>query len=909
MKYESHLLVEEVSLAAGQEWAASSGAWHVLRVNYGEGYWLDRTQSYALSQGDMLVLAPGASGRFRASLIGELHLHAFAFDPARLCGLLSFAERQYFAQQVRTAPPARVFPATHAAALTFAALVGEQHGLLGERARILAVLGEIFDGDLARDTAIIRGSRPARQRFHDLIHRMPEIELLRHTSEELGRLCGCTGPHFSRLFRKQFGTSPRARQTELRLDLASQLLLESETKIIDVAFESGYRSLSLFNAVFKRRYKMTPSAWRRKNVEFLKKQTRAAAAAVALAFTAMLPLRGAEAVAPGPVKTNAPATKGNEASGAATATKEVTFEVKGYALDGNTLLPEAVTTPLLQKHTGPAVSFETIRKALADLQMAYRDRGYITVAVALPPQQLTNGIVHVQVTEGRLMEIVVHGNRYFSSNNVMRALPSLHTNSLLNSLVFQQELDRANANRDRQIYPVINPGPEPGTSALELKVKDRLPVHGRVELDNYSTPNTPELRANAAIQYNNLWQLEHQVGLQYSFSPEDYKSGNFPFYDLPLIASYSAFYRMPLSPVNGPTPTRDYEAGDFGYDEVTHRFRPPPVREGSELIFYASRSSIDTGHILQSETLTPPTIPPEGALQVQDQIFNRSLTVNENLGARWSLPLPDLGALRSSLSLGPDFKNFRIESTQDRTFQATVFVPEVGQVGPPFTQFPSPPTSSSRSLFNSVQYLPVTLLWEGSARDKWGSTSLSLNQSANYGELLGDSDDFRAIAGSKKANGNYYLLMAGATREQKLFGDWGLRLHADGQWANQPLISNEQFALGGLAGVRGYRDGEEYGDTGWRVQFEPHTPVLTAGVVNGVPVTARLFTFVDYGERYLIDPGPRPGSVQMLGLGGGLDSSIGSHVDFRIATGVPALDVPGRKSGDARVYFTVSAQY
>jgi hemolysin activation/secretion protein len=109
--------------------------------------------------------------------------------------------------------------------------------------------------------------------------------------------------------------------------------------------------------------------------------------------------------------------------------------------------------------------------------------------------------------------------------------------------------------------------------------------------------------------------------------------------------------------------------------------------------------------------------------------------------------------------------------------------------------------------------------------------------------------------------------------------------------------------------VRGYRDGEEYGDSGWRIQFEPHTPILTVGVVNGVPITARLFTFVDYGERYLLDPGTRPGSVSMLGLGGGLDSSIGSHVDFRITIGVPALDVPGRSSGDARAYFTISAQF
>ena len=49
----------------------------------------------------------------------------------------------------------------------------------------------------------------------------------------------------------------------------------------------------------------------------------------------------------------------------------------------------------------------------------------------------------------------------------------------INSHVFQRELDLANANRDRQVYPVIGPGLEPGTSELTLKVKDRFPLHAR----------------------------------------------------------------------------------------------------------------------------------------------------------------------------------------------------------------------------------------------------------------------------------------------------------------------------------------------------------------------------------------------------------------------------------------------
>jgi len=56
----------------------------------------------------------------------------------------------------------------------------------------------------------------------------------------------------------------RSRQTELRLLKARQLLSDSTAKIIEVAFESGYRNLSLFNSLFKRRFGVTPSECRAK---------------------------------------------------------------------------------------------------------------------------------------------------------------------------------------------------------------------------------------------------------------------------------------------------------------------------------------------------------------------------------------------------------------------------------------------------------------------------------------------------------------------------------------------------------------------------------------------------------------------------------------------------------------------
>jgi hypothetical protein len=340
------------------------------------------------------------------------------------------------------------------------------------------------------------------------------------------------------------------------------------------------------------------------------------------------------------------------------------------------------------------------------------------------------------------------------------------------------------------------------------------------------------------------------------------------------------------------------------------------------LLLYASRSSSDTGSQLQAQTLTPPVIPPAGALQVSDRLFNRTLTVNEDLGARFLNPLPEFKHIHSTVSFGPDYKTYHSSSVQSRVFQATIFVPETGSVGPPFTTFKSPPTRTQRSIANSVEYLPLSLNWDGSVADKSGTTYFNINNTFNWSGFFDNADDFRAVSGSRKADGTYYVGNFGLTRDHKLPKEWILHLHADGQWTSQPLINIEQIGFGGNAGVRGYRDGQVYTDAGWRIQIEPRTPQWNLGLVNSnAPFYLRAFAFVDYGEGYLLDPGSRRDSASFLGTGFGLIGNIGQHLDFRLTVGIPLLDTPGErlggttqvlpavKAGTPRVTFAIGGQF
>ena len=914
--------------------------WSFARIAHGPAYWISPDLTRELIAGEVIVAGPTSKGVVRASQLGETLLHWFHFCPDLFSGLLSLSEHHFFRMVVqKSGGRVQILPPEHLVGARFAALVAEgkpAHSLL-QRCRVLDAALLYFADDLKAHRIPSARETSAHGRFKQLVEHMTDYEIINYTPLQLAELSGCSPRHFSRLFRERFGVSPRDKQIEFRLLKAQQLLATTNDKIIHVAIDSGFRNLGLFNALFKRHLGLTPSEWREKQAKVGAKRSRAVILAVLAGL--VLPASGAE---PGPVftppppltpvpiaaesnathagfstlrpsasvSTNAASVTPTNAAALAPA-KPATVAIQGYEVYGNTLLSEQIVKSNLVKYVGPAKTAEEIKAAKASLQMAYWDRGFVTVSVVFPPQTLTNGcFVRLNVIEGRLATINVVSNRFFTASNVRRTLPSLQTNTFLNNLIFQQELDRANANRDRQIYPVIGEGPEPRTSSLTLRVKDRLPLHGRVELNNNATPGTPDLRLNLAAQYNNLWQLEHQIGVQYSFSPQEFKEGSYRLWEQPMVASSSAFYRLPLSPVNGAPPARPYAVGDFGYDEVTKRFRAPAAAENSELLFYASHSSSDTGQTLISESLNPASIPTSGTLQVSDRLYNQTLTENENLGARWLHPLPTLWGIRSSLAAGLDFKKYKATSAQNREFDANFYVPSHGEVGPPFDSFPSSTTSSKQTLVNSINYLPVQVSWDGSEMDSHGNTMLNLSQSFNCASVISDPADFRAVTGSPKGDGNYYIANAGVTREEKIYHDWAIRFHTDGQWANQPLISNEQFGLGGAAGVRGYQDGQNYGDSGWRVQFEPHSPQLNLGLAGSpVPLFARVAGFVDYGQVYLVNPGPRPGTISMLGVGATLNLSLGQHFDFRTILGVPLLDVPGRQAGSVRILFGLGAQF
>jgi AraC-like DNA-binding protein len=266
MSIERHLIIHEVTLRPSGEWSPPAPGWTVVRVAEGIGYWLHGGGANELKEGDGFAATETLHLLLRASQLGPLKIQYYCVLPQYLNGLITVTEGCRLQQAERgSATEAIVFHAGDPVGQKFSRLVAQpRRESLAMRTALLQLWSQAVSGVLSAP-AVEDSSHKLRERFRHLVAQMPDAELVTSSLPELAGQLHCSERHFSRLFRAEFGVPLRKRQTELRLQRACQLLADANVKVVNVAFESGYRHLGLFNAMFKKRFGVTPSKWRQQN--------------------------------------------------------------------------------------------------------------------------------------------------------------------------------------------------------------------------------------------------------------------------------------------------------------------------------------------------------------------------------------------------------------------------------------------------------------------------------------------------------------------------------------------------------------------------------------------------------------------------------------------------------------------
>jgi hemolysin activation/secretion protein len=197
------------------------------------------------------------------------------------------------------------------------------------------------------------------------------------------------------------------------------------------------------------------------------------------------------------------------------------------------LLRDPVFFARIAKLLGKPVSFASLATVQRDAQLWYIDHGHPFVDVTLPPQNIDSGVVQVVVTEYRVGAVTVAGNHWFSSPLLTRESGLRPGGSLtLNGL--RVDLSVLNRNPFRTVNLVFQPGAATGTADVELRTRDRIPVHVYAIFDNQGVKNLGQDEWGVGGTWGNVFGLDQLLSYQFTRS------------DLNRYAAHSLSWTAPL---------------------------------------------------------------------------------------------------------------------------------------------------------------------------------------------------------------------------------------------------------------------------------------------------------------------------------------------------------------------------
>lgn len=211
------------------------------------------------------------------------------------------------------------------------------------------------------------------------------------------------------------------------------------------------------------------------------------------------------------------------------------FEIESFQVSGNTLLEPAAVAGILKGFTGKAKTFGTVEDAREALEKAYRDKGFFTVLVVVPEQEIVGGRVRLDVLENRIENIRIKKDPNFDEENIRRSLPDLREGIVPDINAVSRSLNIANESPAKKTQlNLVDSGKERAVDA-EISITSEKPWKIGLYADNTGDSDTGRARLGILAEHANLFNRDHLLTLQYITSEEFDK-----------VNIYSAGYRVPF---------------------------------------------------------------------------------------------------------------------------------------------------------------------------------------------------------------------------------------------------------------------------------------------------------------------------------------------------------------------------
>lgn len=504
------------------------------------------------------------------------------------------------------------------------------------------------------------------------------------------------------------------------------------------------------------------------------------------------------------------------------------FDIVRFQVEGNSLLPAERVQELVAPFVGRRKVYGDVQKALEALENDYRRLGFGTVQVYVPEQELTSGVVKLQVSEGVVGKVTITGNKYFNNENVRAGLPQLQEGKAPNMRQLSENVQLSNENPAKQLEVTLGTSEDEGKVDIRVEVKEEDPERFYVTLDNTGTKASGKHRLGVSYQNANVGNSDQVLTLAYTTAVDP--PGGMKVFGNRIIPSqdgigvkvdiFSIGYRLPL-----------YSVGD-------------------SIDFIYGNSSTDT-------PASSPTL--GGGLGINGK--------GEVFGFRYNHIFPRAGEYTSKLVLGLDYKylNSRCSVAGNPTpFGAAGCTPyTLRPVSATYSgQWQKPGEAIDFNIGLAHNLFPV------------GSEYL-FNPAA---PAAGGTDRYSAASGYRTKD-EFTALRFGGSYTAAVNGDWLVRVAASGQYAQNALPAGERLGVAGSTAVRGFLERAVAVDRGYFANFEVYSPDIAAKL--GLTGNLKWLAFLDSARGFTLNPSLNE-RVNIASAGVGLRYNLKKDVSVRL---------------------------
>jgi len=153
---------------------------------------------------------------------------------------------------------------------------------------------------------------------------------------------------------------------------------------------------------------------------------------------------------------------------------------------------------------GTELSLTELEAMAARITQHYREKGYFVARAYLPAQDISNHVVTIAISEGRLGKVELRNTSRLDDALANGLLSGLEAGEPITLKPLEHRLLLLSDVPGVNVTSTLVPGTAPGTSDLIVAVEDGNRVSGQVDIDNAGNPYTGEYRLGATVNLNNL---------------------------------------------------------------------------------------------------------------------------------------------------------------------------------------------------------------------------------------------------------------------------------------------------------------------------------------------------------------------------------------------------------------------